>query len=305
MNSLPKTIMDYLALRRSLGFKLTGFGRILLDFAAYLRKEGSQFIKTHLALQWASQPGLSPKTAARRLGIVRGFAEFAHAIDARNEIPSSDLLPYRNIRPLPYIYSRADVEDLLSALRSLPVPFMRSTYSTLFGLLAVTGMRVGEGIALDRSDFAAHEGVLTIRNSKFGKSREVPIHRTSQAVLHRYERERDRVFPRPKSPAFFLSTSGTRLFRQNVSMTFSSALKRAGLSERKPRPRIHDLRHAFAVNTLVDWYKAGSNVEAKILLLSTYLGHVRPSSTYWYLTAIPELVGLAACRLEKAMGELP
>jgi integrase/recombinase XerD len=305
MNSLHKIVADYLAVRRSLGFKLKGHERFLLDFATYVQKAGSQFITTNLALQWASQSGLSTMTAASRLGIVRGFAEFARAVDPRNEIPSPDLLPYKKIRPLPYIYSRADLGDLMSALHSIPLSFMRSTYSTLFGLLAVTGMRVGEAIALDRSDFTADEGVLTIRRGKFGKSREVPIHGTSQAVLRTYEQERDHLFSRPRSPAFFLSTSGTRLLRQNVSVTFSRALERAGLSERKPRPRIHDLRHSFAVNTLVDWYKAGLNIDAEIPLLSTYLGHVSPSSTYWYLTAIPELGRVAAQRLEQAMGELP
>jgi integrase/recombinase XerD len=195
----------------------------------------------------------------------------------------------------------------MSGLHSLPTrsPFMRSTYSTFFGLLAVTGMRVGEANALDRTDFDASEGVLTIRCTKFGKSREVPIHVTSQAVLRAYEQERNRIFPRPKSPAFFLSTNGTRLLRQNVSLIFACARHGAGLSQRKPRPRIHDLRHSFAVNTLCDWYRAGKDVEAQIPLLSTYLGHVNPSSTYWYLTAIPELVSLAAKRLERSMGELP
>jgi integrase len=184
--------------------------------------------------------------------------------------------------------------------------FSRSTSSTLFGLLAATGMRVGEALALDRTDFDRHDGVLTIRCGKFGKSREVPLHPSAQAALRAYERERDRVIPRPTCLACFLSGKGTRLIRQNVNVTFWRVLRHAGLWDRNPRrPRIHDLRHSFAVQTLCDWYRSGANVETKIPLLSTYLGHVNPSSTYWYLTAVPELVGLAAQRLERSMGDLP
>jgi site-specific recombinase XerD len=245
MKSTFKAVADYIALRRSLGFKLKDSEARLLDFASYLKKAKSAFITTSLALGWASQPCVSAQTAARRLSIVRGFAAFARATDPRNEVPSSELLPHRRARHLPYIYSPADIRDLMKALQSLRTPnqFLRSTYSTFFGLLAATGMRVGEAIALDRTDFDVSEGLLRIRRTKFGKSREVPIHGTSQTVLCKYEKERDRLFPRPKSSALFLSTHGTLLLRQNVSVIFARVLHGAGLSERQPRPRIHDLRH--------------------------------------------------------------
>jgi integrase/recombinase XerD len=308
MSGLQQTVADYLALRRSLGFKLKEDGRRLLDFASFLKKARSPFITIHFAVKWASEPpAVSAQTAARRLGIVRGFAKFARIRDPRHEVPPRETLPSGKTRPVPYIYSRAEQEALVEEFRAFHAcPFNGLTSSTFFGLLTVTGMRVGEAIALDRTDFDPREGILTIRWGKFGKSREAPLHETAQTALRRYERMRDRILPRPKSPAFFLSGKGTRLLRQNVSMTFARVLRRTGLSDRKPRrPRIHDLRHSFAVNTLCDWYRAGLNVEAQLPLLSTYLGHVSPSSTYWYLTAVPELVGLAVTRLERAMGDLP
>jgi integrase len=308
MSPLQQTVEDYLALRRSLGYKLETDGRRLFNFAAFLDREDSPVITTRLALAWATRPaGISAQTAARRLAIVRRFAEFVCTLDPRTEVPPSDSLPYRKTRSLPYVYSRADVQALIRGIEVLRAPrFRRSTFSTLIGLLVVTGMRVGEAIGLDRSDFDRRKGVLTIREGKFGKSREVPLHSTARAALRRYERERDRRCLRPDSLSFFISMAGSRLHRQNVSLTFTRVLRRAGLLDRKPRrPRIHDLRHTFAVNTLIDWYRAGLDVETQIPLLSTYLGHVSPSSTYWYLSAVPELVGRAAERLECAWGEAP
>jgi integrase/recombinase XerD len=308
MSRLRQLADDYLVLRRSLGFKLKDDGRKLLDFVSFLRQEGSPFITTQLAVTWATRPsGVSPNTAARRLALVRTFAKFAIAHDPRTHVPPRECLPYRARRALPYVYSTEDIRALLTATLESRIPsFWHTTSHTLFGLLAATGMRVGEAVGLDRGDFDPREGILTIRSGKFGKSREVPLHPTTHEVLRVYERKRDKTHPRPKSPAFFLNNAGNRPPRQNVSMTFSIALRKAGLSDRKPRrPRIHDLRHTFAVHTLCDWYRAGRDVEAQLPLLSTYLGHVNPSATYWYLTATPELVGLAARRLERAMGRLP
>lgn len=307
MSALQHLVEEYLALRRSLGFKLKDDGRQLRRFAQLLADAGGRFITTKNALDWATRPaGIIAATAARRLGIVRTFAEFASAHDSRHEVPPGICLPYQTRRRAPYLYSDAEIQDLLRAADTLRTPaFVRSTIRTLVGLLAVTGMRTGEAIALDHGDLDA-QGMITIRGAKFGKSRLVPLHPTAHAALRAYVRERDRAVRQPKAPAFFLSRNGTRLRRQNVSMRFSLMLRRAGLADRKPRrPRIHDLRHTFAVNTLCDWYRARADVEAQLPLLSTYLGHVSPSSTYWYLTATPELVGLAARRLERVMGRLP
>jgi len=304
MKRLRNLVGEYLAVRRALGYRLQEVESRLHEFVRFLESQRSPFITTTLALWWATRiPRHSTQTKARRLAIVRHFAQFVHTQDPRTEIPPRDCLPYHKRRQIPYIYSSAETDDLLEAAKTLRThPFHRRTAATLFGLLAVTGMRVGEAIALDRGDFDRREGTLTIRRGKFGKSREIPLHPTVKAALAIYGRERDRLFPSPRSAAFFLSGKGTRLLRQNVSVTFAHLLRDTGLSNRRPRrPRIHDLRHSFAVHTMCDWYRAGLDVQAKLPLLSTYLGHVNPSSTYWYLTAMPELMSLAAKRLKAVL----
>jgi integrase len=194
----------------------------------------------------------------------------------------------------------------MTAARTLASPLKAVTYETLVGLLATTGMRMGEAIRLDRADLDWNNGVLTVRSSKFGKSREVPLHPSTLGALRAYQRRCDQLCPRPKAPSFFISTTGTRLDQPTVGATFVMLARQAGLGPRSPRcrPRPHDLRHSFAVRTLLNWYRAGDNVESKLPLLSTYLGHVSPASTYWYLTAAPELLALASKRLEHALEEL-
>ena len=307
MSGLHQAVNDYIALKRALGYKPERELRLLADFAAYIEREGSSCITTLLALAWATQPADAAHSWwSARLDLVRRFAGYVRTLDPKTEIPSRDLLPHRRQRLAAYLYSNEDVQALLAAARRLPGRLKGCTYATLLGLLAATGMRVGEAIAIDRSDLQWCEGLLTIRKSKFGKSREVALHDTTQQALQAYARRRDRVFPRPKNPSFFVSQAGTRLFYSNVHLVFLRLVRRAGLADGHPRrPRIHDLRHTFAVRTLQDWYRRGSDVDARLPLLSTYLGHVNPSSTYWYLTSAPELVGLAAERLERAMGDLP
>jgi len=242
----------------------------------------------------------TPDWWAKRLGWVRGFARYAQALDPRNQVPPPDLLPRRTSRLTPYLYSDEEVEALMKATRSLRRPIKPSTYATLIGLLATTGLRIGEAISLDQADLDATEGVLLVRQGKFGKSRLLPLHPTVQAALQAYARKRDQIFPHPKSPAFFVSSAGTRLFYSNVHNTFTRLLKRSGVGEGACRhPRIHDLRHTFAFKTLLDWYRQGLDVDAWMPRLSTYLGHVSPASTYWYLTATPELVSLAVQRVER------
>jgi len=306
MSSLRQALEDYLRLRRSLGYKLTQQGKLLSDFVAYVERLGSPFLTTAAALDFATQPvNAIRSTWAGRLSVVRHFAQYVRALDSRTEVPPPKLLPFRKRRLTPYLYSEADVRALMRAAQALRAPaFSRLMSTTLIGTLATTGMRVGEAIGLDRSDFDKREGILSIREGKFGKSREVPLHPSTREALRAYEKERNRTLPRPRSSAFFLSRVGTRLHRQNVSMTFSRVRRHAGLEDRKPRrPRIHDLRHTFAVQTLLAWYRAGADVEAQLPRLSTYLGHVNPSTTYWYLTATPELVALAARRLDHDLGE--
>lgn len=307
MSDLHQILRDYLSLRRSLGFKLEREGSLLPDFVAFLDQSGSPVITSALAFAWAKQPAAA--TAywwATRLSMVRAFARYVRTIDAKTEVPPDDVLPRSRPRQQPYIYSAADVMGLMAVTRQIRDPFRAHTYRTLIGVLASTGMRVGEVIGLDRTDLDREEAVITVRDSKFGKSREVPLHSTTLEAIEDYARHRRRRFSRPLSPAFLLSLAGTRLHYKNVHLAFLRLVQWAGLSEGKPRrPRIHDLRHSFAVRTLTDAYRAGLDVERQLPLLSTYLGHVNPSSTYWYLSAVPELMDVSARRLENSLGELP
>jgi len=295
-------LRDYLALRRSVGFKLETAGQLLPKFIAYLERRHVARITCELALAWATLPPGKPGLWAVRLSLVRGFARFLHARDPRTEIPPLDLLPQRRWRATPYLYSPAEISALVRAAESLRPPLMAATYSTILGLLAATGMRRGEVLALDRDDIDWQHGLVLVRNSKFGKSRELPLHPTTLDALRAYARVRDRLCPRPTTRSFFVSLAGTRLLDHLLHRIFHRLCRTVGIVARAPhcRPRIHDLRHTFAVRTLLEWYRSGADVERKLPLLSTYLGHFDPASTYWYLSAAPELLSLAAQRLERA-----
>lgn len=302
MKTLRRALADYLKVRRSLGFKLRRAGMLLPGFLAHLEQTSSSLITPSLAVEWATQPqDVHPAWWTSRLVVVRGFAKYLQTIDPRHQVPPIELLPHRRARSAPYIYEPAEITALLAATTTLRNELRAETYRTFLGLLAVSGIRTGEAIALDDVDVDLRHGVLVIRKTKFGKTREVPLHRSSVRVLEKYRRERDRLVPRRLSPSFFVSTARTRLIYQNVHETFLHLVYAAGLGERDPRrPRIHDLRHTFAVVTVLAWHRAGEDVEAKLPMLSTYLGHIGPSSTYWYLTAIPELLESATVRLERA-----
>ncbi len=305
MNDLRRALVSYLALRRALGFKLDRSEYELGKFVRYARAQSSPFLTTSMALQWATQSsGASPHTWAKLLCMVRGFAKYLHGSDARHEVPPPDAIPYRKNRHHPYIYSDEDVAALIQQARSIRFPLVAASYATLFGLLAVTGMRLGEALALDLTDVDWNTGLLLIRNSKFDKSRQVPLHLTTLDALHKYDRLRGKVFPSSTIPSFFVSLAGTRIVEQNVHMTFVRLIRKNGLFEKRPRPRVHDLRHSFAVKTIRHWYKTGLEVEPRLPMLSTFLGHVSPSSTYWYMTATPELMSLAAKRLARSLGKL-
>jgi integrase/recombinase XerD len=291
---------DYLAMRRGLGFKLQRSAALLTDFVAFLDDAGATTITTDLAVAWARQPvGADACWWAARLSAVRVFARYLAAIDPDTQVPSADLMPSRPRRATPFLYAPDDVAALMAAAGRIPTRQVAATYRTLIGLLAVTGMRVGEAIGLDRDDFDSDEGLLVVRKAKFGKSREVVLHPSTSAALQEYTSLRGRLCPRPGTPAFFVSATGTRLIYKNVHHRFHALTQAAGLRPRsaKCRPRPHDLRHTFAVNTLLGWYQVGVNVQARLPLLSTYLGHIHPGCTYWYLSATPELLALVADRL--------
>ena len=304
MTKLRKALEDYLAVRRAMGFKLHLAGRLLHRFVEFAEQKKSSFITTKLALEWAIQPkDAQPAQWANRLGMVRNFAKYHSTVDPRTEIPSEDLLPYHYRRKPPYIYTDAEISKLIDAARKLPSPrgLRAPTLSTLFGLLAVTGMRMSEPINLDRKDVDLKNGILTIRQTKFDKSRLVPVHISTTNKLREYARLRDKLCPKPKSPSFFISGRGTRLTDWTVRRWFVILSHQIGFRgpDDSYGPRLHDLRHGFAIKTLLNWYKAGCDVENNMLTLTTYLGHRHINDTYWYISATPELLQLAALRMEK------
>jgi len=298
MSELHHHLEDYLRLRRSLGFKLEFPGLVLPSLVTYLEAAGAAAITAELAVAWAGLPrGVLPITWAHRLGAARGFARYLKAIDPATEIPPAGIWPSVSPRPRPWIWAETDIRRLLSAARTLRPPLRAATYETLFGLLAAAGMRLGEAIKLERADADLADGVLTIRDGKFGISRLVPLHPGVTAALREYTACRDRLLPRPATTKFFISTAGTPLRTSGVDHTFAQLTTALGLRTRARRPRIHDLRHSFAVRQLLQWHREGADVRARMPVLSAYLGHVSPAGTYWYLEAVPELMELAAARL--------
>lgn len=299
-------LADYLALRRALGYRLERTEKLLNQFLLHLEDRGQSGLTVAAAMDWAQLPvGGDTYWWGYRLSVVRGFATYLHAIDPVHEVPAADLLPQRPRRASPYLYSNAEITALIAAASALSTPLRRATLATLIGLLAVTGMRVGEAIALDRGDVDLTGGRLLVRFGKFGKTRELTLHASTIRELRAYGRLRDRCAPPTGTPAFLVSAAGTRLIYCNVHHTFRQLAERAGLAPRTPacRPRIHDLRHTFAVRAMLDAYAAGQDGQARLTLLSTWLGHVHPGSTYWYLSASPELMALAGNRLEAHLAD--
>ena len=302
MSALPGAARDYLRLRNSLGHELAEYHRELPRFVAFLEARGLPTVTVAAALAWAHGPDVDPATsiAPRRMTIARGFARYLAGIDARAEVPPPGLIAGRHRWRPPFVYGPGDIEALMAQARQLR-PMPAATHETLIGLLAATGMRVGEAIRLDRADIDCADAVLTIRESKFGKTRMVPVLGSTLTSLERYARTRDRLCPRTATASFFVSTTGTRLIYACAGQVFRRLRDRAGIGVGADHPpRIHDLRHTFAVRTLLGWYRAGQDVEAQLPVLSAYLGHRDPRSTYWYLSAAPELLALAARRLEQS-----
>lgn len=308
-SNLVNAVDDYLALRHALGFKLRQAGRVLPQFVRFMDSEGAPFITTEVALRWAQQdPEASSVTHSDRLAIVRRFAAWRRAEDPRTEIPPVGLLLRRYQRPSPYIYSAKEVEGIVSSAASLPSDrgLRGLTFSTLFGLLAVTGMRIGEAVALDREDVDLRDDVLTIRTGKFGKSRNIPIHTTTSNILRDYSNKRNAALPSLQTTAFFVSKRCRRVTASSAGKNFITVAQLIGLRSPMPDgrrgrgPRLHDLRHRFAVSTLIRWYRSGMDVDREIPKLATYLGHKGPAEVYWYLQAVPELLEFATQRSRQA-----
>ena len=306
MTAIPlrAALGDYFAVRRALGFKLTRDGLLLGQFVSFLEEAGATTVTTELALSWITSPAKkSPSWLAMRLSVVRGFARFLQASDPATDLPPIGWLPPRR-RTTPYLYTEAEIAALMAAARRARWLLSAATYETLIGLLAVTGMRVGEAIRLDRADLLLDDGLLSVRGSKFDQSRMVPIHPSTVGVLRDYLERRRVLSPLPSEPSLFVHPAGNRVRYESVQAMFRALARRAGVEARSDRcrPTVHGLRHTFAVNTLVSWYREGADVQARLPQLSTFLGHADVKWTYWYLSASPELLSLAADRLEAATG---
>ena len=304
---LRNHLRDYLQLRHCLGHELAEASRLLPGFVTYLEARGLSTVTVEAALEWAQQAPTSPTgrvttVGPRRMTAARGFARYLSGIDPDSQVPPLGLMPVRAPWRRPFIYSPTDIDTLMRQARATIVsPLRAATYQTLIGLLAASGLRIGEAVKLDRSDVDWAQGVLLIRESKFGKSRLVPLHPSSMQALKGYAQLRDELQPRSKDASFFVSLTRKRLLYAVVQPTFRQLVNETGIGAGAPSPpRLHDLRHTFAVTTLLGWYRTEQDVQAKVPSLSTYLGHRDPASTYWYLSAAPELLALAAARQDSA-----
>jgi integrase len=314
MNTLRQAVQEYLSLRRSLGFKLHDAGNGLLDFVNFMEQHGASYVTQALALAWAQQPlNVQPAQWAQRLSFVRGFAHYRSATDPRTQIPPPGLLPFRPKRARPYLYSDHEIQSLLRAALNMPCRFEGSalrpwTYHCLFGLLSVSGLRLGEARNLELQNVDLTKAVLTIRGTKFGKSRLVPLHASTCNVLADYIARRQQHWAaRSVSSYLFVSSWGNRLDVGDVHRTFYALSRQIGLRgvADSHGPRLHDMRHRFATNTLVTWYRSNQDPERRLPILSAYLGHVHVADTQWYLSDSPELMREAMRRLEYRWEDRP
>lgn len=309
MNALRTDVADYLATRRAMGFKVEGLSKLLLSFVAFCEARGATRVHNDLALEWAMaqiKVPVSDALVARRLDAVRIFARHQHALDPATEIPA-ETIGSRRYRPKePNVFSQNEILALIAAADILSPQFKALTWRTLIGLLAATGMRPGEACHLTLSDIDLTNGVIEVLQTKFGKSRLVFIHPTTATMMGRYLKARQEwVGTAARAcPTVFVNSRRGPLNPDALGVTFKRIVTAAGLNaEPGRRPaRLHDLRHTFAVTTMIDWYRDGGDVQVRLPLLTTWLGHVDPASTYWYLHAVPELLAHAANRLEAQTG---
>jgi len=311
MSTLAQELDRYLAIRRSLGYDLGTAARVLRRFTAFAHDRKARYITTDLFLAWQAEFGkANQQTWSARLGMIRQFALWLSGINPKNEVPPKSLIPGRYRRARPYIYSEREIVRIMEEAARLPSPngIRALTFATLFGLIAVTGLRVSEALALDNGDIDLENGVLTIHRGKSGKARIVPLTQSARDRLAAYAKERDRLLGRTPS-SFFVSDAGNRPDDCSARYNFATVCQRIGL--RAPQkfckhgrgPRIHDLRHTFAARTMVNWYRTGKDPEHEMIKLSTYLGHSEPEHTYWYIEAVPELLELASKRAARAISQ--
>jgi len=314
MNTLRQAVHEYLSMRRNLGFKLHEAGKGLLNFVTFMQQHRAPYITEALALAWAQQPvNVQPAHWAQRLSFVRGFARYRSATDPRTQIPSQGLLPFQPKRARPYLYSDEEIKRLLLAALNMPHCYESGAllpwvYYCLFGLLSVSGLRLGEARNLELQDVDLDAAVLTVRGAKFGRTRLVPLHASTCTVLEHYITRRQRHWTwRPVSSYLFVSSRGNRLDGGQIHRVFYVLSRQIGLRGASDRhgPRLHDMRHRFATSTLVNWYRSGQDPERRLPLLSAYLGHVHVADTQWYLEGSPELMCEAMRRLDKRWEDRP
>lgn len=306
-STLPEALERYLCMRRSCGFKLVSQETRLRGFIAFMEGRNAAAITGALAVEWAGG-ACGPASWGSRLSTVRSFARYVANIDPQTEIPPLRVFPAQR-RPLPYIYSEEEIEILLDVMLALPPEdgLRRWTCHCFFGLLAVTGLRFHEAANLRREEVDLDAGVLTIRDTKFGKSRLVPVHPTTVTVLRAYAERRDADPKRRANSRFLVGERSGGIHYGSIHQAFDAFRRAAGPRRQQgghQRPRVHDLRHSYAVRTLVRWHRTGEDVERLLPVLSAYLGHTHVRDTYWYLSAVPELLGHAMCRLEARWGEV-
>ena len=302
MKSLRQHLTEYVAARRALGARLEEPAQTLRQFVGFLARKQTRFITVPLTLEWSQQSkGVQRATWARKLSMVRQFARWMSVIEPRHQVPPRRLLDVRHRRGKPHIFSDEEIGGLMIEAAKLKSSkgMKPLNLRTVIGLLAATGLRPGEATALETVDVDLQVAVLSVRESKFGKSRQVPIHPSTVAALKHYARQRDQIIRNPVGPRFFLSDSDTALNLRTVQKWFREISKACGLRKgtdghRCGRgPRLQDLRHTFATKRLVEWYRTGCDVAVQMPKLATYLGHSSVVCTYWYIEAIPELLELA------------
>jgi integrase len=308
MTVLRSALQRYVKMRQGLGYKFQRQAQRLDDFVSFMEKRKAVTITTKLAVTWATLPPDRNASWVLRLSAVRGFARHVASLNPKTEVPPPGIFPPLR-RAKPYVYSEAEINALLAAALALPPAegLRRWTYHCFFGLIAVTGLRLSEAVGLQRDDVDLEAGVLTVRQSKFGKSRLVPLHPTACAALRSYSERRDAHLGSRCGRHFFAGESGGRLWQPHIRRVFRQLSREIGLRRPGDRtgPRIHDFRHRFAIRTLVGWYRKGTDVEKKLPALSTYLGHTWVRDTYWYLSACPALMQEAARRLDRRWESKP
>ncbi len=303
MTTLCEHLEEYLRLRRSLGFQLDYPGRLLPTLIEYIDAAGAETITTDLAVTWAKLPqNVQPLHWAHRLSAARGFARYLQTINPATEVPPRDVFGARQQRPTPYLWSEEDIQRLLDRARLLEPELRAASCGALLGLLAATGMRIGEAVSLERGDVDLADAVIRIRDGKFHRSRLVPIHESTVTALRTYASRRDQLCPMPELSAFFISDATRALTTGSVRSSFIQMTTELGLRTADVHPLLHSLRHTFAVRTIINWLRTGVDIDVMMPVLATYLGHVNPVGTYWYLQASPELMELAALRLDGRFG---